>query len=447
MNRDFPVTVAAEDGPVWLPVCGRFGRKVYPDRFDFPFPGNVRPLFMAFHIAEPEFLDEESLAYLKRFAPIGCRDLFTARLLRGAGVPAFREVAARFESIAQPVLAAVLEGKGEAETYALWREAVAPAMARTDAMIAERNAKHPLPEVSLNDLGLDRIPAQSFGEARKAGGDPVHLLFSFDDNLADFFPATFEGVWRYATRPLVVHVFGRGLDAGMFEGWAGQFPGVRFVWRDCSGVAFPDTLNLQTYTTVSTVDRLFAPALLADVEKVVYLDMDILVRKDIVDLFDIDFDDAPLAAHDNLNDVGARFPYLESLESSESPTTKRAAFRDAFFSGGATVFKTFNAGVIVMNLAKMRDERAVEKTLALVLECGVHDQTALNLYARDRWKPLAKAWNHESRLLGGDPAIVHFTGRIKPWSANVPLPFQKEWRENMIRAQARMRQSASGSPQ
>ena len=558
VNRDFPITAAAEDGPIWLPVCGQFGQPAYPDQsntlFSLPFPGNVRPLFMAFHIADPDFLDEESLAWLKRFAPIGCRDLFTARLLRGAGVPAFfngcvtmtldrlkpphagarvgkydtvlrkpvgdydpsphidkeclardfdgnlnaalalldryhtakevradrlnaylpcramgvpvaltlnptdrrldgladlgdeafREVAAQFDSIAQPVLAAVLEGKGEAETYALWRKAVAPAMARTDAMIAERNAKHPLPEVSLNDLGLDRIPRQGFGAQRTPEDNEIHLLFAFDGNLAEVFPGTFEGVWRYATRPLVAHVFGRGLDAGMFERWASQFPGVRFVWHDCSGVAY-GVVWLKGKTTISTMDRLLAPALLPDVEKILWLDMDVLVRKDVSALFDTDLGDALLAARRNGSSylrAGAAHPYLYPDRFGHYRDSKemRKTFRNAFFSGGATVFAGFNPGVMVMNLARMRSERGiVEKMLSLFKACRVGDDCIFNCAVRERAKLLPWWWNHYLFWeIQEDPAIVHFMGAIKPWAEHFPTSFEDEWRENMARARARL---------
>ena len=349
---------------------------------------------------------------------------------------AFREIAAQFDSIAQPVLVAVLEGKGEAEVYALWREVAKPAMARTDAMIAERNAQYSIPEIPIARLGLDRIPARSFGETRKAGGDPVQALITLDEKLVEVFPAMFEGVWRHASRPLVVHVFGRGLDAGMFERWASQFPGARFVWRDLSGVTHPGELRLENWQhlTVSTMDRLLAPALLPDVEKIVFLDVDILVRKDIAELFDIDLGDAPIAA------VKDQFSQLEHLYRGDFSIMKEniPVFRNAFFSGGATVGLHFNAGIMVMNLAKMRADRATERMLALVSACGFRGQLALNLYACDRRKPLAGEWNCiPFRAMSNDPAIVHYVGKIKPWQKDMPIPFKGEWQENAARAHKR----------
>ena len=52
----------------------------------------IHPLFVAFHIntlAEDVMLGEESLRYLKRHEPIGCRDIRTADILKNKGVEAY----------------------------------------------------------------------------------------------------------------------------------------------------------------------------------------------------------------------------------------------------------------------------------------------------------------------------------------------------------------------
>lgn len=50
----------------------------------------VRPAFFGFHIAYPNaLLTEDSVAYYRRWAPIGSRDRKTAEILQAAGVPAY----------------------------------------------------------------------------------------------------------------------------------------------------------------------------------------------------------------------------------------------------------------------------------------------------------------------------------------------------------------------
>jgi hypothetical protein len=56
--------------------------------YDWPPPQNVDPLFVSFH-ADPGFRSSGAIEYLKRHAPIGCRDLDTLDWLQSQGVPAW----------------------------------------------------------------------------------------------------------------------------------------------------------------------------------------------------------------------------------------------------------------------------------------------------------------------------------------------------------------------
>lgn len=52
----------------------------------------INPLFVAIHINETikdQFLTEESIAYFKRFEPIGCRDYNTQKMLLSKGIKAY----------------------------------------------------------------------------------------------------------------------------------------------------------------------------------------------------------------------------------------------------------------------------------------------------------------------------------------------------------------------
>ncbi len=53
---------------------------------------NIHPLFVSFHMnntAAPAMLSEKGIAYLKKHAPIGCRDQFTADTLNANGIEAY----------------------------------------------------------------------------------------------------------------------------------------------------------------------------------------------------------------------------------------------------------------------------------------------------------------------------------------------------------------------
>ena len=88
VNRDASsLDVVPED--TWLLAFGWYMHSWYRIRWDFPFHPNLRPVFVSFHVNHQESLEGDSLDYLRRHAPIGCRDWTTVHLLLDRGVPAF----------------------------------------------------------------------------------------------------------------------------------------------------------------------------------------------------------------------------------------------------------------------------------------------------------------------------------------------------------------------
>jgi lipopolysaccharide biosynthesis glycosyltransferase len=73
----------------WLIVSGVLMRRVSDLRHDLPFNPHIRPIFLGVEIAPPVLHGDGVIDYLKRYAPIGCRDWRTVFLLQAAGIPAF----------------------------------------------------------------------------------------------------------------------------------------------------------------------------------------------------------------------------------------------------------------------------------------------------------------------------------------------------------------------
>ena len=69
-----------------------FGWYMHPNfgqRRDFPFNKNLRPIFVSFHINQPQLLTPAAIEYLRANGPIGCRDWTTTFLLLSSGVDAY----------------------------------------------------------------------------------------------------------------------------------------------------------------------------------------------------------------------------------------------------------------------------------------------------------------------------------------------------------------------
>ena len=55
----------------------------------FKVPNNITPIFVSFHIANDKLFENTYINELKRFEPIGCRDLVTTEKLQNKGVKAY----------------------------------------------------------------------------------------------------------------------------------------------------------------------------------------------------------------------------------------------------------------------------------------------------------------------------------------------------------------------
>ncbi|HAW09326.1 MAG TPA: polysaccharide pyruvyl transferase family protein [Bacteroidetes bacterium] len=59
---------------------------------NWPPSSSINPLFVSFHInsvAKDKLTNKESILYLKRYSPIGCRDINTVKMLKNYGVEAY----------------------------------------------------------------------------------------------------------------------------------------------------------------------------------------------------------------------------------------------------------------------------------------------------------------------------------------------------------------------
>lgn len=128
------------------------------------------------------------------------------------------------------------------------------------------------------------------------------------------------------------------------------------------------------YTEAASL-RLLLPELLPELDKILYLDCDIVVRQDLAKLWDeTDLGDNYLAA-----------VYEAAIEGQA----------ERFRALGCDPAKYFNSGFLLMNLAQMRDDKVSEKLLEAcrVPYLEFPDQDALNQVCQGRVLPLSPLYN------------------------------------------------------
>lgn len=178
----------------------------------------------------------------------------------------------------------------------------------------------------------------------------------------------------------------------------------------------------------STLLRLCLPTLLPDLDKILYLDGDIIVRSSLTELFQTDLSSYYIAA------------------AKDSTRIYHPDYQTAL--GIEDTHWYFNAGVTLLNLNQLRKINLPEVisrfTHQYYEQIAAPDQDALNyicqngktFYIHPRYnmnyaveKDVAiQIWGKQAiEEAKKEPAIVHFIGPVKPWSVLSIHPQRKYW--------------------
>ena len=186
------------------------------------------------------------------------------------------------------------------------------------------------------------------------------------------------------------------------------------------------------HITKETYLRLLAPDVLPrDIERIIYLDCDLIVLDDLRDLWRHDLGGRTLAAAPD-------YPRIASVISPER-------FDLLGMPAGSTYV---NAGVLVMDLIRWRREDVTRRLADYIARMGarlaLHDQDAINAVLCDDISLLDCRWNVQTKLYlcrraswpqdhaatltaRRDPAILHFTGPQKPWLFRSRTPRKRDY--------------------
>jgi lipopolysaccharide biosynthesis glycosyltransferase len=260
----------------------------------------------------------------------------------------------------------------------------------------------------------------------------IHVACCFDAHFQTAFAALAHSIERHSTSDVVIHAIHDGpVEYADFV--ARQVKKTKIVFYDAAAVAA--RFQSAGRQTRSTFVRLFLPDFLDGIRKVLYLDADIVVRRDLAPLFAAGPVRAPLAAALDcpLRLLAERKEPIYGLD--DAPWRTDAYIRDHV--GLKDVDRYFNAGVLLIDLARFSASGAAHRALDFLARKGdssiFNDQDALNFALEDDFEVLDPRWNfipdfaalaedgpvgpeleRVLRTCRDDPWIVHFAG-LKPW--------------------------------
>lgn len=346
----------------------------------------------------------------------------------------------RIRQLLAPVLGRVLAGAGKDEVYALWREI-------TEPEVAVARSVHAAPAVTPTNLfdiaATCRTIAGSkivIEASQPREGRQIDIAVGLDGNLREQLATVIAGVVENTGRPVRIHALTRDHGSDDHDRLARLFPEVSFEWYACDDVDYGPVLRMLKHITVATMDRLLLPELLRHVDKVLYHDIDALAVADVGPLFDTDLTGVPLAGRPSTT-YGYRHGMAALLASTRLLHGKPEAAREfvrAMAQRHDLWFRSFNAGIVVLNLALMRDEDFSSTFVPYVERYGLNDQEVLNAYAGSRYRVLDDRWNAwPTQEVVDDPWLIHWAGPVKPWDQQRYIAFKERWIEAERKVAAR----------
>ncbi|MDA9863320.1 hypothetical protein N9C45_04810, partial [Acidimicrobiia bacterium] len=161
--------------------------------------------------------------------------------------------------------------------------------------------------------------------------------------------------------------------------------------------------------------RLFLGSTFSNYDKVIYIDPDTIVLRDVT----------PLLNYEIYTPISAVVEYTGM----------------SFRTFNEKDYPYFNNGVFIANLDYWRKENLEDQFVKWIKENGPSEcpeQDAMNFVFRNQWAPLPLTFNllafklMEDRKLAEnypEPLIVHFVGNYKPWSdIDIPI-WTDKWRK------------------
>ncbi len=237
----------------------------------------------------------------------------------------------------------------------------------------------------------------------------IPIFFAVDDNYAPYLAAALESLKEHSSAKYIydINILIEELSEGHKKNLLSiAQENIHITFTDVTDKvnALCSRLHLRDYYTRATYYRFFIPDMFPTCKKGLYLDCDIIITRDVADMYNTPMGNDLLCAVSDevITDIEVFGHYSDVVL--EVPRTKY-----------------FNAGILVMNLSEMRRMRIAEVFAQLLSQKTyrvAQDQDYLNVICYGRVKMLDILWNktpmpYSDRSV--TPYIAHYKINFKPW--------------------------------
>lgn len=246
--------------------------------------------------------------------------------------------------------------------------------------------------------------------------EKINIIFSSDNNYAQYLGVTLCSIFENKTCSNYIYIY--VLESGINDDNKRKLSllenkyNFKINYIKMNTKFFKD-FHISRHVTQAVYYRIMIAKLLLNINKVLYLDCDIILNRDVLELYKINTDDYFFVAVeepvDNIKE------YLEMPKDS----------------------KYFNSGVMLINLKKWRENNISEKVINFIKttdkKLNAWDQDALNYILSNKWLEVSYIYNYTTLLstkytpLSLDKIwAIHYTG-LKPWNYMCDHIHRKEY--------------------
>ncbi|MBE6601871.1 MAG: glycosyltransferase family 8 protein [Ruminococcaceae bacterium] len=237
----------------------------------------------------------------------------------------------------------------------------------------------------------------------------IPIFFSTDDTYIPYLDVAIMSLIENASASYRYRlvILNTGLDPeNVAKVKKNEKPGVRIDFIDISNrlESIKSRFKNVYHFSIVTYYRLFIASLFPEYDKVLYLDCDLVVTGDISELYRIDLGENILG--------GAPEQFIQNTPEFRQYTKEALGIDSDDY---------VNAGVLLLNLKKYREEQIEDRFVRLITEYDFDlldpDQAYLNYLCRGKILVLPNGWNKEPMPLPceGKKNIVHYALYKKPW--------------------------------
>ncbi|MDR2778691.1 MAG: glycosyltransferase family 8 protein [Puniceicoccales bacterium] len=248
--------------------------------------------------------------------------------------------------------------------------------------------------------------------------EPINIAFVFDDKFSDHFKVAIYSIAKNTKSNLAVYI----VDCGISEENRNQIRKFTSEFKNISSIRFkvPERIEiLENYIipihfSTAIFYRLAISKLFPKLERIIYLDCDIIAVGDIIELWKEDLGSRPFGAVEEDGNFFNTNTKLRKMEEINLPENKHY----------------YNTGVLLIDTRKFEDNKIFERVIEFVkntdLQLSCPEQDAMNLCLDDsehmtldpkyNFIPFASA-SEECFKKVKIHTIIHYAG-VKPWQVN-----------------------------